>query len=312
MKERKGGIQPYLYVFLAFLQAGLTSGIIFGWPSLQTIFEQEGVYRDHCDSDDKVPCKEQSIFFERVYTVGIFANNAAPLLTGFFLDHFGPKLTNLVSVSFFILGCGLFAIPDALVKIPAFALLGFAGPGVYCSIMHLCNLFPGNQSMVLSFFSGTFSVSSFVFKVFLMMHESTSRLFNLRGLFLEYIVLLVPFFILSFFVWPNKAFEAAEKTSAPDSATVEEEQSPLLHPSEKEITTQKKIKLSLYNASVSKQFKSPLYWFAVFWIALENLHVAAYMGTVKDRFPGTDMPSVFSWIWTFGFIAIPFFWVYAG
>ena len=77
-------ITPYLYVFLAFLQAGViysslvtiphfyimyydiyinillfiniiigfTSGIIFGWPALEAIFIKHGVYRGHCKEDD--------------------------------------------------------------------------------------------------------------------------------------------------------------------------------------------------------------------------------------------------------------------
>lgn len=39
---------------LAFIQAGLTAGVIFGWPELETIFVNEGVYADRCAADDKV------------------------------------------------------------------------------------------------------------------------------------------------------------------------------------------------------------------------------------------------------------------
>jgi len=149
-----GRVKSFLYVLLAFVQAGLTSGIIFGWPSLETMFVKEGIYRSHCKSTDKDPCDAQKNYFELIYTVGIFSNNVAPLVTGVFLDRFGPKWTNLASVSLFFLGCGLFSISGTQVKTVAFALLGFSGPGVYCSIMHLCNLFPGHQSSVLSFFFG--------------------------------------------------------------------------------------------------------------------------------------------------------------
>lgn len=37
---------------LAFIQAGLTAGIIFGWPELQTIFFKQGVYADHCTAEE--------------------------------------------------------------------------------------------------------------------------------------------------------------------------------------------------------------------------------------------------------------------
>jgi len=42
-------------------------------------------------------------------------------------------------------------------------------------------------------------------------------------------------------------------------------------------------------------------------IALQNLHVSSYMGTVSDRFPHSDLSTNFNLIWSLGFVAIPFY-----
>jgi len=84
----------------------------------------------------------------------------------------------------------------------------------------------------------------------------------------------------------------------------EKEQTPLIDPTEKAFSTNKRI--SLYNVHFTRQFKSPRYWVPVLWLALENLNVAAYMGTVSARFSGT-VASNFNLIWALGFVAIPFY-----
>jgi len=175
--------------------------------------------------------------------------------------------------------------------------------------MHLCNLFPKNRSLILSFFSGTFSVSSFIFKVFQLLNKPDSHWFSSSALFVGYIILITPFFVVGAFVWPNKAFEAP---GAPKkmSKIVEEEEAPLLSPlsPETEVKITKRNRLSLYNAHYKKQFMSLRYWIPVLWIAFQNLHVSSYMGTVSDRFPPhSDVSSNFNLIWSLGFVAIPFY-----
>jgi len=287
----------WAYVVLAFVQAGLTAGVIFGWTELETVFVREHVYADHCAKDDtKVPCKAQTLFFNMVYTVGVFSNNAAPLLTGIFLDKFGPKLTSLLSVVIFMGGCGLFTIPNSQAYAPAFALLGFSGPGIYVAIMHLNNLFPGYQATVLSFFSGTFTVSNFVFKVFRILNQQKGW-FSLAHLFGCYIVILFPVFLVGGIFWPNKPFELLKKKS--DPYAYEKGDTEPLVPKEEKVNP-------LYGAGLKEQITAPELWLIIAWMATSNLHIASYLGTVSNQYPANYV-SIFNWIWEFGFVAIPFF-----
>jgi len=298
---RVSGLKRYAYVFLAFIQAGLTSGIIYGWPSLESIFIKEGVYRDHCHPDDPtdVACKAQENFFNMIFTVAVFVNNSASFIIGIFMDAFGPKWTNVASSGLFFIGCGLFAIPNDYAKVPAFALLGFSGPGVYYSIMHLCNLFPGHQASVLSFFSGTFSASSFIFRVFEILYRP-ERWRNLPSLFIEYILIIMPIFIVGMFVWPNQAFQPPGKKSIVDA---EAEAEPLMSSTE----NVREKKQSFYNLPAKMQFRTFHYWVPVAWLALLNLAIACYLGTITGRFPTGHMAGTFNTIWSFGWVAIPFF-----
>lgn len=287
----------WAYVVLAFIQAGLTAGVIFGWPELETIFVNEGVYADQCAADDKDrPCKAQVLFFNLLYTIGVFCNNAAALITGIFLDKFGPKLTSLASVFLFMSGCALFMIPTAKAYVPGFALLGFSGPGIYVSIMHLNNLFPGHQATVLSFFSGTFTVSNFVFKVFRILSQDNDW-FNLSHLFICFIILLVPFFLIGGIVWPNTPFQLPLVKPEQDDESIQK--APLL---EKPGAANK----ILYGASLKIQITAPEFWLIVAWMAVSNLHIASYLGTISSQYP-SEYVAIFTWIWEFGFVAIPLF-----
>jgi MFS family permease len=286
------------FVVLAFIQAGLTSGIIFGWPELEHIFIQNGVYRDHCANEPTptpspgpiTPCPAQSNFFNSIFTAGVFANNAAPLITGIFVDKFGPKLTSLASVFLFAIGCGLFVIPSPNVYLPAFMLLGFSGPGIYVSIMHLNNLFPGHQAKVLNFFSGTFTVSNFVFKVFRILNEDNGW-FTIPRLFIILVVVLVPFFLLGAIIWPNKPYQLP--TVADDDFA---QRMPLVEKGETKI---------LYNGNLKTQIVAPELWLIIAWMAITNLHIAFFVGSAADQFPQTV--GIFNWIWEFGWVAIPAF-----
>jgi len=288
---------PLLHVALAFVQAGTTSGIIFGWPALQMILTQAGAFSDYCtDKDMTSPCDAQLMYFNTIYTVGIFANNISSLFTGVFLDRFGPKWTSVVSFLLFFGGCALFALNQQHAYVLGYALLGFSGIGIYVAIMHLNNLFPGHQSLVLSVFSGTFTVSSLIFKIFALLYNPDSW-FTLPHLFTALIVLLIPLVVLGTFVWPNKPYDAPNLIEK--KGLLEEYNSS---------SAGLKNSQSLYNTSVKKQLTSGEFWCPVVWISLQALHIHSYVGTVNVQF--ADYPeyvNAFNWIWLGGVVAIPLF-----
>jgi len=191
-----------------------------------------------------------------------------------------------------------------------FALLGFSGYGAYTSLMHLCNLFPGHQAAVLSFFSGTFSASSLIFKLMEILHRANSKTMSMGTLFLGYIVVLTPFFLFGAFIWPNVAYGSEKKKAKIKKADDNHDEStPLMAPSESTLANNNSAPNdgTLRNKGFVGQIKSFKFWIPVFWIALQNLCISFYMGTVETRFPHSNMPSIFNWTYSFGWMVIPLY-----
>jgi len=281
------GTKRWLYVLLAFMQICFTSGIIYGWPALELMLIEDGFYEDRCEKGAERPCDAQSLYTFMMYTVATFVNNLAAIVNGFVLDRFGPRFTSLISSGIFLGGCALFnaGINNPLAYVVGFALLGFSGPGIYVAVMHLNNLFPGRQATVLSFFSGSFGVSSFVFRWFKLAREYNRELFTLSHEFTMLIIIMFPFLLASFFIWPDKPFQLPKQHREESESLISNKE--LVAPAKEQLMTLK-------------------YWLPVVWISLSNLRVASYMGTINHEFDSFHA-EVFFWIWNFGFVGVPFF-----
>eukprot|EP01111_Echinosteliopsis_oligospora_P016958 TRINITY_DN7196_c0_g1_i2.p1 TRINITY_DN7196_c0_g1~~TRINITY_DN7196_c0_g1_i2.p1 ORF type:complete len:492 (+),score=61.53 TRINITY_DN7196_c0_g1_i2:213-1688(+) len=286
-------VRKYVLLVLAFLQAGLTSGVIYGWPAIEDIFTQKGIHNSCGVLPPGKVCQDQAIFFNLIYTVATFANNLEPVFVGVFLDKFGPRLTNLVSTIVFMGGCALFLIPGEKMIIVAYAMLGFAGPGIYVSLMHISNLFPGYNSTILSAFSGCFTVSSFVFRIFEMIYGK----YTYNEIWLGYILVLAPLFIPGIFIWPSKSYQL------PPEALKEDHEK--LLPKEVEYARRRRL---TYDVSFKQQISSSDFWVMTLWLAINSLHVNSYIGSLNSQFVSVkaqDYPTYFNWIWSLGFCVIP-------
>lgn len=73
---------------------------IFGWAPLQLMLEEEGIYADEC-KDGIVPCPEQGIKLQRIYTVASCAFCFCVWPTGLVLDRCGPRVCCMMGALFF-------------------------------------------------------------------------------------------------------------------------------------------------------------------------------------------------------------------
>eukprot|EP01111_Echinosteliopsis_oligospora_P015736 TRINITY_DN6311_c0_g1_i3.p1 TRINITY_DN6311_c0_g1~~TRINITY_DN6311_c0_g1_i3.p1 ORF type:complete len:324 (+),score=41.58 TRINITY_DN6311_c0_g1_i3:65-1036(+) len=299
---------------VASVQVGLVSGIIFGWPALQEIFARQGIYADLCSPGEPSPCSEQFLRFNLIYTVATFVNTASPILNGAFLDRFGPKLTNIVGSSIFLLGCLLFALPtihNVDIYPYAFALLGFGGPTIQVSLFNVSLLWSGHEKNVLSAFSALFALSSLVFRIF---EWITRGGLSLGYMFVFFALFLMPLFAVGYILLPLKSYETRKpitdtttnKIASDDDAT------PLVvHPSFKDNDVQahkKKNKycFSLINSELLEELKLQDYWLVTAFMSIQALHTLTYLADVSKMFQ--DHPSYvngFTWIWSFGVLFMP-------
>ena len=190
----------------------LSSGVVFGWPSLLVILQREGVFMELCD-DGESDCSARLLRLSGVFSAAFFSLLASRLVFGVVLDKFGPKVCSVCGLLCCALGAALFAVASSTSGVETFeigyGLLGFGGPGVHVSSFHLSNLFAKRKRrLIISTFSGIFSASGLLFIVFRYLHESgvASR----RDLFASYSGLLVFLAGLITYVQPLHTLQAGD------------------------------------------------------------------------------------------------------
>ena len=161
----------------ACISSALTSGVVFGWPSLLFLLDGDGVYRGLCEDQDKdeaITCEARDLRLAAVYSAGFFSLMASRIVFGVVLDVLGPRVASVSGISSVALGAILFAYANDEsfdVFLVAFALMGFGGTGVHVSSFQLANLFPSKKRTVGASFSGTFSLSGLIFLAFRLMYS---------------------------------------------------------------------------------------------------------------------------------------------
>jgi len=280
--------KKYIHVSLALLQSMLCSGVVYGWPSLVQILEAENVYSDLCGVDEALPCDAQVLRYQLIYTVGAFLTTSQSLILGAVVDKCGPLKTNILCCIGFLLGCGLFAVAGFTgvdVYLPSFAIISFFGPAIKLTFLHMSNLF-SVPSTILSLFSGSFGFSAVIFKIFLWLHSDK---ITLGYLFLGYILLLIPIYIVGFFLWPQKSYE---------SIFVDREDESIPHENEYLFARSDETALKV-------QLKSKEFWIITVFMSVLALHLIFYIGSVYILFTDVLYVDAFTWIYTFGVVTIP-------
>lgn len=143
----------------AMVHNGLLGGVLFGWASIDhTLLEasiEEGGAGLNLDDTARI--------FSWASGLSMFS----PFLLGIVLDHFGPRVAAVVASITVSIGSLVFASTTQFWGFVAAALLiSLGGPGIASSIIHISNLFPGNENLVMATVSGSVAISFSVFAVF--------------------------------------------------------------------------------------------------------------------------------------------------
>lgn len=96
--------------------------------------------------------------------------------------------------------------PDELdLLLPGMALIGFSGPGVQLSGIHLSNLFPDATALVTCFIVGALQLSFFIFTLFGLLYESAGV--SKAAIFAGYALVLLLTLVGSWVLDPDTPFE---------------------------------------------------------------------------------------------------------
>ncbi|ETI47968.1 hypothetical protein F441_07884 [Phytophthora nicotianae CJ01A1] len=162
----------YLYVAFAIYQCFLGAGIIFGWTSLVPMLEKERIYNELCKPGETI-CTAQSDRLQYAFTMAVSSSMWSNLLLGLVFDKFGPRVTKSISLVLLITGALLMGNAhyrensegiDLLLY--GMILVGFSGPGIQLSGIHMSNLFPEATALVACFIVGGLQLSFLIFTLF--------------------------------------------------------------------------------------------------------------------------------------------------
>lgn len=176
-------LPPWLFYVCAVWTVLTTAGVIYGWVSMSSVLEAEGVFADKCSPVEVIngtasggaPCKEQQLALNSVYTTASIFAYVAPIFFGVFLDSHGPRATILLCLSIFTLGPA-FAIAAAASGLdnlyyPAFIAMGAAASSMLTPLYSVSNLFLGWEGLLLAILNGSFDAASLVYRIMSAMYQ---------------------------------------------------------------------------------------------------------------------------------------------
>lgn len=189
-------------LLFAMLQNGLTGGVLFGWASIdKTMLTTPG------GKGSGLSFHETTLIFSWASCVAMVSS----LILGVVLDCYGPRICSIVSSLIIAIGCQVFALSRSFSGLAFGAcLIAFGGPGITSSIIHIANIFPGTEYLVMSCLSGSIALSFSVFAVFDAIWARFESV-TFRTLFSSFSLIVVGLAIGAFLIYPDEPFGEFEE-----------------------------------------------------------------------------------------------------
>jgi hypothetical protein len=96
-------------IIIQVITSFLTTGVVYGWPGLITILNNQRLFADLCLPSEIFPdCENRVAEMTRAYTFGVGGNAVSYLIYGFALDMLGPRKTSAIGLASNAIGNLLF------------------------------------------------------------------------------------------------------------------------------------------------------------------------------------------------------------
>lgn len=191
------------------LQNGLSGGLIFGWASI----DQSLLAEPQESGGAGLSLKETTTMFSWSTSISM----VAALILGAVLDYSGPRIASMISCWSIAIGCIIFAFSKHFFGFALGTILfGFGGPGIGNCIIHLANLFPGNENLAMSTLSGSIAFSFSVFAIFDSLWSEYESL-SFRDIFVGFAVVLFFLGIGAILLFPDEPYEQLVDEDIADS-----------------------------------------------------------------------------------------------
>ena len=209
---RAGGPLPFhlpraVWYACALWTAVTTAGAVYGWVSMASILQREGVFAELC-GERGGGCKEQKLALSSVYTAASTFAYVSPVPLGMYLDARGPRAAVALCMGIFACGpaLGVAAASSGVHALyyPAFVAMGIASSAMLVPLYSVANLFPRWQGILLAVLNGAFDAASLVFRVFEALYAAGVPL---RWLWVAYLAVPVGISgLIALLVWRSDAF----------------------------------------------------------------------------------------------------------
>ena len=180
------------------------TGIVFGFSSLEVVWQAEGVYSELCDSGDNL-CPAQLNRLNLCFTIASSLAVLSSLPSGAFVDTYGPRATSVLSGFFMIFGSLLLAFADSRTFdafIPGLSLVGIGGVAAFVASLPAAFLAPPAQrASVNTAINCLFDASAVVFLIFDELFSSARTNISRRSLFIGFAIYSAVVYALLIVLW---------------------------------------------------------------------------------------------------------------
>lgn len=199
----------YLLMGCAVFFSLMLSGVVFGWPAVVIMLQDQGVYQYLCETGVHLPCQAQLNRFNLVFVVAStgFAWSVLPM--GIVLDRWGPKICASMGSVLLVAGSLLFAFsdpPNFDGFLPGYLLMGIGGPPIVFSCMHLANLFPQKKGTIITLLNVALDASSLVFVILGDIYRAAPQVFHYKVMFIGFAAVPALSFLVGLVLWPMRAY----------------------------------------------------------------------------------------------------------
>ncbi|CAB4006085.1 Hypothetical predicted protein, partial [Paramuricea clavata] len=239
--------QRYLILVWSVLEILLFSAIVYGWAALVVVLKQEGFFHDLCETKHKAnstsvsgDCIKQDERLNLVFLTGVISFSGCGIVSGAFLDRFGPRKTRLLSSFFFVLTFLFLVLADKdrpYLIFPGIAALSTAGLTLVLTLFQVANMFNKWKSSVISLFNGAVDSSAIVLLFFKLVYDGGVPLRSINiCYYLSAIILILLFtFILPPCTITSERLEAINVYGSVNAISSTSHESPAKHEDEEEI-----------------------------------------------------------------------------
>ncbi len=277
----------------------MCGGSVFGFTPLKEILLDEHVYEEMCAVGDLLPCENQLVQLDGMFTLAASLFSAYLLPAGLCLRFLGPRFCFLTGFFLVVLGCLGFAKASSEHFTICYVLIGSGNPLLYIAAFNFGKLYPQSSNLLLSVFIGCFGFSSVVFYIFHVVHFEFGL--SSRQIFMGFSVIPIVLGILGVFILPpdpyhlqrEKKFKAqlesndtlGEKTplkyaSATKSPDDEEGEGVFNHEESEQIVV---TEIPVKERPITQQLQSPQFLAQTLFFCWGMLHQNFYLGTIGDQ-----------------------------